>query len=42
VSARRVADGPPTSFVLDVPGTSQLLAAAPGPALDALLAALND
>jgi hypothetical protein len=40
VSARVVADGPPVSFVLDVPGGSHLLAAAPGAALDGLLASV--
>ncbi len=37
VTAARVADGPPVSFVLEVPGGSHLLAAAAGPAIEALL-----
>jgi hypothetical protein len=41
VAARRVADGPPVSFVLDIPGASHLLAAAPSPILDTLLSALS-
>lgn len=41
VAARLVALGPPASFVLEGAGGAQLLAAAPGPALDALLAALG-
>lgn len=40
VRARRVAAGPPVSFVLEVPGGSHLLAAAAGPDVDALLTAL--
>ena len=39
--ASRVADGPPVSFVLDVPGGAHLLAAPAGPATEALLAALS-
>ena len=38
--ARRVTAGPPVQFVLELPGQSQLLAAAAGPDTDALLAAL--
>ncbi len=41
VRARVMATGPPTSFVLEVPGSSQLLAAAAGAEVDALLAALQ-
>ena len=40
VAVQRVSDGPPVHFVLDVPGASQLLAAAAGGSTDALLAAL--
>jgi hypothetical protein len=40
VSGRRVAEGPPVSFVVDVPGASHLLAAAAGPAVEDLLAGL--
>ncbi|MEQ1786985.1 MAG: hypothetical protein ABL966_08025 [Acidimicrobiales bacterium] len=40
VHASRVADGPPVSFVLEVPGGAHLLAAPAGPATEALLAAL--
>ena len=38
--ARRVATGPPVQFVLELPGQSQLLAAAAGADTDALLTAL--
>jgi hypothetical protein len=38
--ARLVAAGPPVTFVLQVPGSSQLLATSAGPAADALLDAL--
>lgn len=41
VRARKVADGPPVSFVLDVPGSSQLLAAPAGEATERFLAALS-
>ena len=41
VAASIVAAGPPVSFVLEVPGASHLLAAAAGPATDALLAGLG-
>jgi hypothetical protein len=41
VAARRMADGPPVMFVLQVPGDSQLLATAAGPLADALLGALT-
>jgi hypothetical protein len=41
VSARRVAGGPPVTFVLQLPDASQLLATAAGPTADALLAALT-
>jgi hypothetical protein len=41
VSIVRVAAGPPVSFVLEVPGASQLLAAAAGSATESLLAALS-
>jgi hypothetical protein len=41
VHVRRVASGPPVSFVVDVPGASHLLAAAAGGAVDALLAHLG-
>ena len=41
VAGRRVAAGPPVSFVVDVPGASHLLAAAAGPAVEALLAGLS-
>jgi len=41
VTARRVAAGPPVQFVVEVPGSAQLLAAAAGPATDELLAALG-
>ena len=41
VSGRRVSAGPPVSFVVDVPGASHLLAAAAGPAVEALLAELS-
>jgi hypothetical protein len=37
-----VADGPPRSFVLELPEGAQLLAAATGPATDALLACLHE
>lgn len=40
VVARRVAGGPPVQFVLEVPGQRHLLAAAAGPATEALLSAL--
>lgn len=40
VSATRLGGGPPVSFVLEVPGAAHLLAAASGPAVEALLAAL--
>ncbi len=40
VQATSVATGPPASFVVEVPGGVHLLSAAPGPALDRLLAAL--
>jgi len=40
VSAVRVADGPPVSFVLELPGATHLLAAPAGPATESLLAAL--
>jgi hypothetical protein len=40
VTARTEGVGPPTSFVLTMPSGPQLLAAAPGPALAALLQAL--
>ncbi len=42
VAVRRHSSGPPVQLVLDVPGSSQLLAAAAGPPVDALLAALPD
>jgi hypothetical protein len=41
VTATAVADGPPVSFVLEVPTGPRLLAAASGPATAALLAALG-
>jgi hypothetical protein len=41
VRARRLADGPPVSFILEVPGAPQLLAAAGGAATAAFLAALS-
>ena len=41
VTATRVSEGPPVSFVLDVPGAAHLLAAAAGAATDSLLAALS-
>ncbi len=37
VTATRQSSGPPVQFVLEVPGGSHLLAAAAGPAVDALL-----
>jgi hypothetical protein len=40
VTASRQASGPPVQFVLEVPGGSQLLAAAAGPQVEALLDAL--
>jgi hypothetical protein len=40
VAARLLAAGPPVTFVLEVPDGAQLLAAATGPATDALLARL--
>jgi hypothetical protein len=42
VSVTQVSDGPPRSFVLDLPEGSQLLAAASGPATDALLVRLRE
>jgi hypothetical protein len=39
-TARRSSAGPPVAFVVEVPGTSQLLAAAAGDAVEELLAAL--
>ena len=41
VTATRQSSGPPVHFVLDTPDGSQLLAAAAGPDVDALLAALS-
>ncbi len=41
VAARRVSAGPPVQFVVEVPGSAQLLAAAAGDDLDVLLAALG-
>ena len=42
VTAVRIAAGPPTSFTVDLgPAGAHLLASTPGPALDALLAALS-
>lgn len=41
VRARRVSDGPPVTFVLEVPGASNLLGAAADPATHRLLAALG-
>lgn len=41
VSARRLGGGPPAIFVLEVPAGARLLACAPGPGLDSLLAALG-
>lgn len=40
VRASRVSDGPPVSFILEVPGARQLLAAPAGPATAAFLAAI--
>lgn len=40
VRAQRVAVGPPATFVVEVPDEAHLLAAAAGPDLEALLAAL--
>lgn len=40
VHASRLPGGPPTSFVLEVPGASHLLAAAEGAGIDSLLDAL--
>lgn len=41
VSVSRVAVGPPVSFVLEVPGSTHLLAAASDAATESLLAALS-
>jgi hypothetical protein len=41
VTAVRHSTGPPVHFVLEVPGGSHLLAAAAGPATDALLTSLG-
>jgi len=41
VAVTRVSDGPPVSFVLELPGGAHLLAAAAGGATDELLAALS-
>jgi len=40
VTITKASDGPPVSFVVEVPGGAHLLAAAAGAATDALLAAL--
>jgi hypothetical protein len=40
VAVRRLSSGPPVSFVVDVPGSSQLLAAAAGPHVEVALTAL--
>ena len=40
VTATRVADGPPVSFVLEVPGATHLFAAAASPATEQLLSGL--
>jgi hypothetical protein len=40
VRAQRITPGPPVHFTLEVPGGAQLLAAAAGPDVDALLDAL--
>ena len=40
VTARRQSSGPPVQLVLEVPGSTQLLAAAAGAEVEALLAAL--
>jgi hypothetical protein len=37
----KVTAGPPVQFILELPGQAQLLAAASGPATEALLAALS-
>ena len=41
VTATRQSTGPPVQLVLEVPGASHLLAAAAGPEVEALLAALS-
>jgi hypothetical protein len=41
VEVTPVAQGPPRSFVLEVPGSVQLLAAPAGPGTDAVLTALG-
>jgi hypothetical protein len=41
VTARRTSAGPPVQFSLEVPGAAHLLAAAAGPDVEALLAALR-
>jgi hypothetical protein len=40
VTVTKVADGPPASFVVEIPGGAHLLAAAAGAATDALFDAL--
>jgi len=41
VRAARQSSGPPVHFVLEVPGSAQLLAAPAGPATEALLSSLG-
>lgn len=41
VGLRRISDGPPVTFALEIPGAPQLLAAAAGASTAALLAALE-